>query len=411
VEAREKRGLELAAKKALKRKGPLWIVPSAAGNGAYVADFENTACSCPDFETRGGVCKHLWAVQFTLQREVTVNAATGIRTEIETVSVKKTYRQDWSAYNAAQTTEKARVAELLHALCSGIVQPPRGKGRPRHLLSDIVFSCGMKVFLGSSGRRSMSDFADFKARGLVTKAPSFNSVFDYLDESKLTPLLKALIEESANPLKAVETSFAVDSSGFSTSTKTNYFENKYGEASALPSKGRRKFIKCHAMIGVRTHVVTSVEVTEGNENDSPYLPGLVDATARRFEAREISADKGYLSNANLEAIEATGAAAYIPFKLNSQGSTGSETWRRLFHFFSLERETFLSRYHQRSNVETVFSMVKAKFGGSVRSRTDVAQKNEVLLKVLLHNLCCLVMAMHELGLEPKFWPETGRAAS
>lgn len=407
MDAREERGRALSTRN-IKRKGALWIVPSARGLGSYVADFENTACSCPDHEERGGVCKHLWAVQFTLQREVSVNSS-GFLTETETLTVRRTYSQDWHAYNAAQATEKVRVAELLHALCSGIVQPPRGRGRPRHLLADIVFACAMKVYLGSSGRRAMSDFADLKAKGFMTKAPSFNSVFDYLDDAKLTPLLKALVEESANPLRAVETNFAVDASGFSTSVFDRWYDAKYGPAEQ--GKPRRKFVKCHLMIGVRTHVVTSVEVTEGNANDSPYLPGLLSATAERFTLSEVSADKGYLSNANLEAIEATGAAAFIPFKLNSRGDAGSETWRRLYHYFSLEREKFLAHYHRRSNVESVFSMVKAKFGGSVRSRTIVAQRNEVLLKVLLHNLCVLVMAMHELGLEPKFWPESGRQAS
>jgi len=38
----------------------------------------------------------------------------------------------------------------------------------------------------------------------------------------------------------------------------------------------------------------------------------------------------------------------------------------------------------------------------VRSRTDVAMKNEVLCKILCHNLCCLIQAMHELGIQPDF---------
>jgi len=52
-------------------------------------------------------------------------------------------------------------------------------------------------------------------------------------------------------------------------------------------------------------------------------------------------------------------------------------------------------------------MVKAKFGGSVRSKAFVAQVNEVLLKCLLHNMCCLVGAIYELGLEPTFWGSSG----
>lgn len=48
-------------------------------------------------------------------------------------------------------------------------------------------------------------------------------------------------------------------------------------------------------------------------------------------------------------------------------------------------------------------MIKAKFGGFVRSKTPTAQRNEVLCKVLAHNLCVLVQAFFELGVAPEFW--------
>jgi hypothetical protein len=47
-------------------------------------------------------------------------------------------------------------------------------------------------------------------------------------------------------------------------------------------------------------------------------------------------------------------------------------------------------------------MIKSKFGDGVRSKTDVAMKNEVLAKVLCHNICCLISAMYELGIQPDF---------
>jgi transposase len=92
----------------------------------------------------------------------------------------------------------------------------------------------------------------------------------------------------------------------------------------------------------------------------------------------------------------------VPFKSNS-GSTGSAAWERLWHLYSLNRAEFLAHYHRRSNVESTFSSVKRKFGGSVRSKLPAAQFNEVLLKCLCHNLSVLVHSIHELGIEPKFW--------
>ncbi|HYN86505.1 MAG TPA: hypothetical protein VER32_14750 [Pyrinomonadaceae bacterium] len=50
-------------------------------------------------------------------------------------------------------------------------------------------------------------------------------------------------------------------------------------------------------------------------------------------------------------------------------------------------------------------MIKAKFGDGLRSQTKRAQINEALCKALCHNICCLIQAMHELGLKPKFYAE------
>jgi len=33
----------------------------------------------------------------------------------------------------------------------------------------------------------------------------------------------------------------------------------------------------------------------------------------------------------------------------------------------------------------------------------VAMTNEVLCKILCHNICCVIQAMYELGIEPTFW--------
>ncbi len=47
-------------------------------------------------------------------------------------------------------------------------------------------------------------------------------------------------------------------------------------------------------------------------------------------------------------------------------------------------------------------MVKAKFGDSVRSKSNTGQINEALCKGLCHNICVLVQAIHEFGIEPTF---------
>jgi transposase len=83
----------------------------------------------------------------------------------------------------------------------------------------------------------------------------------------------------------------------------------------------------------------------------------------------------------------------------------SPLWKQTYHFYSYNQERFMQNYHKRSNVETTFMMIKAKFGDSLRSKTERAQINEALCKVLCHNICCLIQSMYELNLKLKFWKD------
>ena len=52
-----------------------------------------------------------------------------------------------------------------------------------------------------------------------------------------------------------------------------------------------------------------------------------------------------------------------------------------------ENAEFLEHYHKRSIAETTFHVIRSKFGDAVRSNTEVAQVNEVQLRVQCHNIC------------------------
>jgi transposase len=77
-------------------------------------------------------------------------------------------------------------------------------------------------------------------------------------------------------------------------------------------------------------------------------------------------------------------------------------WRVLFRFFKENKEEFYKHYHLRSNVESVFSMIKRKFGGFVRARSDLGRENEILCKALCHNICVLIQEIFELGITVDF---------
>lgn len=292
---------------------------------------------------------------------------------------------NWAQYNASQTREKLIFMRLLRELCN-LVQDPKYRNDPKAIpMKDVVFGLALKVYSNSSIRRFMSDLKIAKEANYLQREYHFNTMFDHMQHPELRHILKELIEISAMPLKHVEECFAADATGFSTSKFERWFDIRTQRDSR-----KRIWRKCHAICGVVTNVVTSIEITDGDVNDSTQFSSLVRRTANNFLIKEVSADKGYLSRDNMSLVSEVGGIPYIPFKSNTTArSKGSTVWARMYYQFQQHNEDFMRHYHKRSNIESVFSMVKARFGNNIRSRKEESQDNEILLKVLCHNLCVL----------------------
>ena len=264
----------------------------------------------------------------------------------------------------------------------------------------MVFASVYKVYGGFSARRFTSDLRDAFVEGRINSTPHFNSVNRYLSDPQLTDVLKELITASSLPLKAIETDFAVDSSGFSTCRYVRWFNRKYGR-----EVDNREWVKVHLMCGVNSRVVTAVDISGWAANDTNYFVPLLERTAKHFDVCEVCADKAYLSRKNLNAVESVGGMPFIPFKSNTLEPTEAGAWAKMYHLFMYQREAYMEHYHKRSNIETAYSMIKGKFGSSLRSKSDTGQINEALCKILAHNICVLIQAMHALNIHPIFSSE------
>lgn len=318
---REQRGIVLAATKQIHQHGDCWIVPSQYGVGVYAVRHlgkTNPECSCPDYEARRQNCKHIYAAIFVSRREHNADGTTTVTETIALTRQRTTYSQEWPAYNTAQVNEKDRFQSLLFDLCRGIAEPTEKKaGRPRLPLSDAVFSAVFKVYSTVSGRRFMSDLRDAQGKGFIASAPHYNSIFNYLENPAMTPVLRDLVAKSSLPLRHVETDFAVDSSGFTTSRFTRWFDVKYGK-----ERVKQDWVKCHIMCGVKTNIITAVEIEEMYTNDTLMFAPMVRTTAANFAIAEVSADKAYGSLSNTDAVTKVGGTPFIAFKGSATGKAG-----------------------------------------------------------------------------------------
>ena len=279
------------------------------------------------------------------------------------------------------------------------------RGRKAHTVKDRLFTMAMKVYGMFSSRRSTCDFKDAHGDGQTAKEIPGMSVNRFFENPTFTPILKSLIAHSARPLRAVETDFAIDSSGFGSSKFERWYDQKYGV-----TRKKCVWVKTHIACGVKTNIVTAVRILDKDAGDCPQFVPLVAETRDSFTIGEVSADKAYASLENFEQVANMGGQAFIAFKSNHTGAAGG-AFEKAFHYFQFKADEYLAHYHKRSNVESTFSAIKRKFGHDVRSKCDFAMVNEVLCKILCHNICVLIQEQCELGIEPIFWPKEEREPS
>lgn len=414
MQVREAKASELADRgRAVQQQDGSWVVFSLNSCERYrvVLGADRATCTCPDWETRQEDCKHILACKISASRQQSGIAFEPVTDTPPIKFPRPTYSQDWEAYDAAQTNEKDEFQRLLFELCAGVREPaPKGGtkgGRPPAPLADVLFATLFKVYSTFSGRRFASDLRDAHGKGHVSQVVHHSTIARCLESQDATPILMAMITASSLPLQAMETHFAVDSSGFSSCKFDRWYNEKYGRM-----QSEHSWVKAHVIAGVSTHVVTSVQILDKNSADAPQFAPLVKATAEHFTIKEVSGDKAYPGTENFQVVEDCGGTAYLAFRGNTTGGVGG-IYERMYHLFCLNKDDYLRRYHRRSNVESVFSAVKRKFGDSVRSKNDVAMKNEVLAKIVCHNVSCLIHTMYELGIEPdlKAHPELAGAAT
>ena len=392
MDLREIKGKEIALTRQIKRLEDGFAVQSQTSKRFYFVDNEGH-CNCPDCVKNGvSKCKHAFAVEYFLTVKKTDQH--GAITEQK---VRLTYPQAWHAYTEAQKSEGLKFGELLKDLLESVEEPEYSFGRPKLSLKESIFCAVSKVHSQVSSRRAYSLFKNAESREQIKKTPNYNAINKLLNKAEISPIIERLIVLSALPLKSVETSFAIDSTGFRTTSFNDYCREKHGTSL------KHQWVKLHAVCGVKTNIITSVEITESNVSDKTMFAPLVQNTKNNgFNVQELSADMGYSSRNIHETASQLGVQAFIPFTKNATGtSNGSAIWKKMFHYFKFNQEEFMAHYHKRSNVETTFHMIKSKLGDCLKSKNFTAQKNELLCKVLAHNILVLIMETQELGINPK----------
>lgn len=309
---------------------------------------------------------------------------------------KKKYKQKWSAYDKAKTNEDYLFKKILQELLA-VTCPPKGqkgRGRPGYPTQDKIFCMALKTFYKSDLRKTVSILRQY-----LHKAPCYKTICNFYNDISITPILDKLILLSSMPLSQLEDTCAIDSTGFSTSRFERWHNFKWKRQGGK----QRTWKKAHAVIGCKTNTFISVEVTEKNIGDSSMFKKTVADNLQPFSFSKFTADKAYLTRDILNFLSELEIIPLIPFKKNSKGNPrGSKIWSIMFSMFVKHNDKYMDMYHQRSNIETGFHMIKQRFGDYLLTRTHEANVNEIKMKFLCHNTCVLIQELFESNIKIEF---------
>lgn len=133
----------------------------------------------------------------------------------------------------------------------------------------------------------------------------------------------------------------------------------------------------------RNHLVLAVKTTRGPCPDMATLIPTLQTLPARITLGTLLADAGYDSERNhVYARDYQKIRTVIPPKAGRR----TENLPRTKYRRQMKQRFNQKLYGQRAQVETVFSMIKRRWGSAVRARQLMSQEREMWLMVLTHNL-------------------------
>jgi len=189
---------------------------------------------------------------------------------------------------------------------------------------------------------------------------------------------------------------AVDSSGFRTVNSSIWYDIRIKRRSK-----RKDCIKLHISVDVDTGIIHWFTMTPSKRHDSPEFKNLIKHLP---ELGNVLGDKAYSSRNNCQIVADKDGKPYLHFKDNATNNAKSKpAWIISIREYKNNTEEWLSTYHLRSIVESVFSSIKKRWGSFLRSRKKWMQKKELSLKVLSYNVKQVLLVQYARECKISLW--------
>lgn len=290
----------------------------------------------------------------------------------------------YSSHDAARSRHFQFLLDELIKLGNMVPNKSSNFGRPPDFPLPVLFVLLGLKFDSGLGYRTFVAQLNFNPLLLerldLARAPSYSilqQALKRLDSQLLHRMYQLLARKRPPPRK-----IAVDSTGFSHSTGGEWMFLRFRKTR------KRRFTALHAAVDTDTLMIHSVRVRARPGGDAKEMIPLLRRVLHQC-LESVYGDKAYISRKNVQFIAELGAYAAIEPKKNlGVNSRGHRAYGQLMREYRAGPEEWkrAHEYGKRSLVETVFGMMKVRFGGGLSSRRYKEQRRELLIKVILHNL-------------------------
>ena len=165
----------------------------------------------------------------------------------------------------------------------------------------------------------------------------------------------------------------IDATGFEVENKSMHYQMRTVRCNY------RRHIKLSVNADLDKQIILKQEIHKSPRHDTKdFIPLL-----KGIKTKIVCADKGYDSYKNHEFIS-TDLKAKSMIK---QKKTGKPKKGKYFSHRTIAKNLFDEKiYHQRSKIETIFSVIKRKYNSCLKTRTFDTQKKEILCKLITYNI-------------------------
>jgi len=155
-----------------------------------------------------------------------------------------------------------------------------------------------------------------------------------------------------------------------------------------------RYLKVSIAICTDSQYVLAQKIRLGPRNDNLDFKKVM----KNIQCKYVVADKGYDSRSNrLFVLNNLKAYPHIPYRKYSGVTYTNNGTKKVICNDKI--------YHQRSKVETVFSVIKRKYGSFVLSKSFETQKRELLMRLIAYNIDRkLIISLVIVGIHQSHFP-------